>query len=278
MKRWLKISALVLILFAMVGCRKANQESKEPTKGKEPYNQVEGVTGTVKDSEFMVPQDAPSQGVEPQGDQAKNVIIALDAGHGGRFGGASHSGLVEKDLTLKMANYVKEYLENHYTGMEVYLVRNEDISLSNDVKEDLELRAEFAKNVGADVLVSLHFNASEEHTQKGAMVLVSHRENVSERSKELGSLILKEIESLGIKNNGNVTRNSNDLFDDAGKPLDYYAINRHCAARDIPGIIVEHCYMDNANDQQYIDSEEDLRALAKADAVGIAKYFGLAAK
>jgi N-acetylmuramoyl-L-alanine amidase len=110
------------------------------------------------------------------------------------------------------------------------------------------------------------------------MVLVSHQENVSEACKDLGESILGELTALGLVSNGTITRDSNDMFDDAGKPLDYYAINRHCAARDIPGIIVEHCFMDNATDEQFIDSEEDLRALAKADAVGIANYFGLAAK
>jgi len=36
--------------------------------------------------------------------------------------------------------------------------------------------------------------------------------------------------------------------------------------------------MDNSNDKNYIDSDEDLRALAKADAEGIAKFYGLIKK
>lgn len=215
---------------------------------------------------------------EPQGDFAQDVIIVLDAGHGGGFSGASYNGRNEKNLTLTMALYIKEYLEENYQGMEIFLVRDKDSALSGDVKEDLELRAQYAQDKDADVLVSLHFNASDAHDQSGAMVLISKQDNVTEASKELADKILLELEGLGITNNGAKKTDSNDLFDSNGKPLDYYAINRHCAARNIPGIIVEHCYMDNKGDECYIDSDEDLRALAEADAKGIASYFGLMPK
>lgn len=273
MKKWLKISVLGLALFALTGCSNAEKKDEVVTSVV-PTKQAEGESNSgSKDSDNTV-----DPVTEPEGDSGENVIIALDPGHGGGFGGASYDGRTEKVLTLTMANYVKEYLEENYTGMEIYLTREEDSALSGDVKEDLELRAQYAQDVNADVLVSLHFNASEDHTQQGSMVLVSHRENVSEASEELGISILEGLEALGLVSNGTVTRDSNDMFDDAGNPLDYYAINRHCAARDIPGIIVEHCFMDNATDEQFLDSEEDLRALAKADGVGIANYFGLAAK
>ena len=273
MRKWLKISVLGLALLALTACGSA-QKKDELVTGVVPTKQVEETSNKEEDDQ----NQGEDMTTEAEGDYAKNVIIALDPGHGGGFVGASYSGRNEKDLTLKMATYVKEYLEANYTGMEIYLTREEDSALSGDVKVDLEMRAQYAQDVNADVLVSLHFNASEDHSQKGSMVLVSHRENVSEASKELGNSILEEFETLGLVNNGTVTRNSNDMFDDAGNPLDYYAINRHCAARDIPGIIVEHCFMDNTTDQVYIDSEEDLRALAKADAVGIATFFGLAKK
>ncbi len=273
LRKWLKISVLGLALLALTACGSA-QKKDELVTGVVPTKQVEETSNKEEDDQ----NQGEDMTTEAEGDYAKNVIIALDPGHGGGFVGASYSGRNEKDLTLKMATYVKEYLEANYTGMEIYLTREEDSALSGDVKVDLEMRAQYAQDVNADVLVSLHFNASEDHSQKGSMVLVSHRENVSEASKELGNSILEEFETLGLVNNGTVTRNSNDMFDDAGNPLDYYAINRHCAARDIPGIIVEHCFMDNTTDQVYIDSEEDLRALAKADAVGIATFFGLAKK
>ncbi len=254
------------MLLALVGCASKKEGAEQTTHITTPTEQVnEGVAEN-------------SNAQEPQGDFAENVIIALDAGHGGGFSGASYNGLIEKKLTLTVANEIKSYLEENYTGMEVFLVRDKDSALSGDVAIDLEMRAEYAKSVNADVVVSLHFNASENHTQEGAMVFISHQENVTEISDELGHSILDELAALGIVDNGTRTRNSNDMFDEDGNPLDYYAINRHCAKRDIPGIIVEHCFMDNDNDQVFIESEEKLKELAKADAIGIANYYGLVKK
>lgn len=259
------------MLLALVGCSSKKEGAEETTHIATPTEQVN--EGVLENSQNQAQQDQ-----EPQGDFAENVIIALDAGHGGGFPGASYDGLVEKNLTLTLANEIKLYLEENYTGMEVYLVRDEDSTLSGDVAEDLEMRAEYAKSVNADALVSLHFNASDDHKQEGAMVLISHQENVTEVSEDLAHSILDELAALGIDDNGTRTRNSNDMFDEDGNPLDYYAINRHCAKREIPGIIVEHCFIDNANDQTFIENDEKLKELAKADAIGIANYYGLIKK
>ena len=56
-------------------------------------------------------------------------------------GGASANGLVEKNLTLKIAQYCKEELEK-YAGVTVYMTR------STDVAVDLEERVQKAKNWG----------------------------------------------------------------------------------------------------------------------------------
>lgn len=271
LRKLIKIGCIGFMLLTLVGCSSKKEGAQETTHIATPTEQVnDNVNDGSKDQEPL--------NQEPQGDFAENVIIALDAGHGGGFSGASYDGLVEKNLTLTVANEIKSYLEENYTGMEVYLVRDKDSALSGDVAQDLEMRAEYAKSVSADALISLHFNASEDHSQQGAMVLISHQDNVTEVSDELAHSILDELAALGIADQGTRTRNSNDMFDEDGNPLDYYAINRHCAKRDIPGIIVEHCFMDNDSDKAFIKSEEKLKELAKADAIGIANYYGLAKK
>ena len=68
------------------------------------------------------------------------------------------------------------------------------------------------------------------------------------------------------------------MFDENGRAIDYYAINRHCAARGIPGIIVEQCYMDNEIDQVHVTTEEGLKELGEANARGIANYLELPLK
>lgn len=213
----------------------------------------------------------------PAVDVPRHVIV-LDPGHGGCYPGAEYNGRIEKELTLTVAGYVRDYLLENYSGVDVYLTRESDTALSSNLVEDLELRAEFAAQSGADALVSIHFNAADSHNHYGATVYVSNRAHVNPESSDLASEILGRLTALGLDDNGVQTRNSNDMVDDEGKPLDYYAINRHCAARNIPGIIVEHCFIDNPIDEPYLCDDNALKRLAKADAEGIAQYYGLIAK
>lgn len=208
-------------------------------------------------------------------DPGARIKIVLDPGHGGVHSGASYDGINEQDLNLKVALLCRNYLITHYSDVAVYMTRSTDRELDPTLKVDLEERARVAELANADALVSLHFNASDKHDLHGSIVYVSRRDNVNEESSLLGEQILGRLADLGLENHGISTRDSNDLFDKDGNPYDYYAINRHCASRDIPGIIVEHAYIDNEADRPFIDSEEDLAAIAEADALGIAAHFEL---
>lgn len=209
--------------------------------------------------------------------QAQKVIV-LDPGHGGSDPGAGYNGLVEKDLNLKVALYCKAYLEEHYSGMVVLLTRSSDVQLAHDeTGTDLRARCEYAAGVGADVMVSLHFNSAPGHTSRGALALISKQPAVTAASAALANSILAQLQALGLQNRGALITESSTLFD-ANGAMDYYAINRICANYGIPGIIVEHCFMDNAADAAFCDSEADLQKLGAADAIGIAAYLGLAAK
>lgn len=201
-------------------------------------------------------------------------VVVLDPGHGGKFTGAMYNGLIEKDVALKLAVYAKEYLETYYPQLSVHLTREEDMEFDAELAKDLENRVQLGKELGADVFVSLHLNASAAHNIQGAEVLCPHRENVKEESFFLANAILDELAELGLKRRGIVTRNSNDTVDENGNPVEYYAINRHAANRNMIGIIIEHCFMDNETDQKYLADDEALRRLAEADARGIAAYFG----
>ena len=223
--------------------------------------------------------DIPSPTKEPVSDTVQNpVIIVLDPGHGGKFDGAVYSGLVEKNMTFYLANYLKEYLLENYKDIEVYMTRESDIALDEDIVKELEIRAIIAKEKNADYFISLHFNASEDHSQIGASVYASRRSNVTEASQGLAKAILVELVKYGLKDHGIGLRASSDHFDTDGSALDYYAVLRHNAARDIPAVIVEHCFMDNPADREFIDTDEKLEALAEADARGIAEYLQLVHK
>ncbi|MDR0273302.1 MAG: N-acetylmuramoyl-L-alanine amidase family protein [Clostridiales bacterium] len=81
-------------------------------------------------------------------------IVVIDPGHGGSAPGASHNGIVEKDLVLSVSQMVMQLL-NADPFITAYTTRTDDtfVSLLN--------RAEFANDIGADLFVSIHANAAE---------------------------------------------------------------------------------------------------------------------
>ena len=285
-------SLLVLMLlssFILSGCSDNTPSGPKTMPAPDP-NAIYDVTESevIKDTTTIAPTAPdigdPNSGTDPDITDApevkpeKTYILVLDPGHGGNFIGAWYDDRIEKNLTLTMANYIKEYLLENYTGIEVYFTRDSDVALNGDIKIDLEQRAEVAKNYNADFFVSLHFNASEAHELNGATVYASFRDNVAEKSQGIAASILEQLVALGLKDNAVKTRKSQDYYAEDGSRLDYYAVIRHSAARDIPGVIVEHCFMDNEKDKQFMNTDEKLRDLAKADAVGIANYLELPKK
>lgn len=81
--------------------------------------------------------------------------VVLDAGHGGNDGGAVGNGIIEKDYTLKISQYIHERLDE--LGIENTMIRNDDetIEPNERVKKIVE-----PYGSGSDVLVvSNHINA-----------------------------------------------------------------------------------------------------------------------
>ncbi len=87
--------------------------------------------------------------------------VVLDAGHGGSNTGAAGvvEGLYEKRLTLALARAVAQKLEAR--GVEVVMTRQDDRYLT------LRERVRRANHSGADVLMSIHLNASPTRAQRG---------------------------------------------------------------------------------------------------------------
>jgi N-acetylmuramoyl-L-alanine amidase len=102
----------------------------------------------------------------PRGDPAPGVlagrVIVLDPGHGGsRAGTVSLYGLREADVNLDVARRVAARLRA--AGATVHLTRDADIDLAppdSPLALDLAARAALADSVGADLLVSIHHNAT----------------------------------------------------------------------------------------------------------------------
>ncbi len=197
-------------------------------------------------------------------DAYDTLRIVIDPGHGGENLGGEYEDYTEKEMTIVVAEAMKEELEK-YEGVSVYLTRNGDQELS------LEERCEYAKSVDADFLFCLHFNLSEHHTLFGAECWVSaFGENYS-KGYAFASVEMELLQELGLYSRGIKTRLGS-------KGLDYYGIIRHATERDIPCVLIEHCHLDQDNDKPFYDHDDKLKAFGRLDATAVAKYFNLSSE
>lgn len=196
---------------------------------------------------------------------AESIVVVIDPGHGGKNLGTDYLPIPEKAYTMVVAQHMKEALEK-YQNVKVYLTHTDDIDMS------LKERAEFAASVKADFLFSLHFNMSLSHDLYGSEVWVPSTGQLYSQGYSAANEFLMQFEEMGLFNRGIKTRIGSN-----GKS-DYYGIIRESSLRGIPAIIVEHCHVDNINDETYMQSPEMLKEFGVRDAEAVARYFGLVSK
>jgi N-acetylmuramoyl-L-alanine amidase len=106
-------------------------------------------------------------------------IVAIDPGHGGDDNGAHGAGgAVEKDLTLQVARRLKAAIESRI-GLRVLLTREGDEAVP------IDRRTALANNNKADLLISLHANASLRPSSRGAQVLSLGLDDYKDRARGL---------------------------------------------------------------------------------------------
>lgn len=200
-------------------------------------------------------------------------VVVLDPGHGGIFDGAVYEGRYERQLNLTTAIACKNYLEANYEGVVVYLTRSTDQATADNLTDDIYNRAVFARQMGAVLVASLHYNASGDHAASGVEVYASFDPRVGDESQALASVLVNQLVSYtGLPNRGVRYRYYDETGVDQSKG-DYYGIIRYSSGFGIPAVLVEHCCMDH--DTWCVDSEEDLIQFGIQDAIAIARYLGL---
>ncbi|TQS72487.1 AMIN domain-containing protein [Rhodobacteraceae bacterium] len=120
--------------------------------------------GSAESALWDLPQPARvAQPINRQ-DGTRNVVVALDPGHGGRDPGAEAGPTTEAIVVLTFARELKERLSR--AGIEIVMTREDNRFVS------LEDRLTRARSAGADLFISLHADALENSTQTGAAVYV----------------------------------------------------------------------------------------------------------
>jgi N-acetylmuramoyl-L-alanine amidase len=105
---------------------------------------------------------APVLAAAPAGYAWSELLVVLDAGHGGRDPGAvSPEGpeVLEKNIALAIVLLCRDKLEAE--GIPVILTRESDIALARKVQADLDVRTAAANDADASLFISIHVNSLE---------------------------------------------------------------------------------------------------------------------
>lgn len=193
-------------------------------------------------------------------------VVVIDPGHGGDNLGANHNGYVEKEINMVVAQAMYDELLK-YDNVEVYLTHT-------DMHKDMSLkeRAQFAAEKNADFLFCLHFNMSLNHNMFGTEVYISAFDKYYSQGMSFAKIQIEAMEELGLYSRGIKTRLTED------GDADYYGIIRESRELSVTCALIEHCHLDNINDEGYYETDEKLQMLGRADATAAAKYLGLSSE
>ncbi|OJF17590.1 MAG: N-acetylmuramoyl-L-alanine amidase CwlD [Bacillaceae bacterium G1] len=189
-------------------------------------------------------------------------VIVIDPGHGGPDGGAvSPTGLVEKDVALDVAFYLRDYLQQ--AGALVRMTREGDYDLarpqtrgySRRKTEDLKRRAAIVQESGADLVVSIHLNSFRNARYRGAQAFFSTKQ---EDSRRLAEAVQQEL----IASLGNTKRTAKKLDE-------IFLLNQS----PVPAVLVEIGFLSHQEEVQLLAQPEYQRKVAAAIYRGMLRFY-----
>lgn len=225
-------------------------------------------------------------------DAGRDVIVAIDAGHGGDDPGAiGRGGTQEKVVVLKIAQALARRIDAE-PGMKALLTR------SDDRRIDLRERFSKARRAGADIFISVHADANPKSNVTGSSVYVLNERGSSSEARFLAqqenAAELKGGISLGDKDKvtasvlmdlsqGATVDHSAKAAERVLAQLDRVGTVRKTQVQsanfmvlkspDIPSILVETAFISNPSEEKKLASASHQQAVADAIFKGVLDYF-----
>ncbi|WP_272889669.1 N-acetylmuramoyl-L-alanine amidase [Stutzerimonas stutzeri] len=237
----------------------------------------------------------PALKLPPLPSSKRDIIIAIDAGHGGEDPGAIGPGKAyEKNVVLQISKELQRQI-NAEKGFRAELVRTGDYFIP------LRKRTEIARKKGADLFVSIHADAAPRSSAYGASVFaLSDRGATSETARWLadsenrsdliggaGSVNLGEDQMLAgvlldlsmtaslasslnvgqkvLSNMGRITRLHKSRVEQAGFMV--------LKSPDIPSILVETGFISNPSEARKLQTASHQQSLARSIHSGVRQFF-----
>jgi N-acetylmuramoyl-L-alanine amidase len=227
------------------------------------------------------------------GGAGRDLIIAIDAGHGGKDPGATgRSGVREKDIVLQIARRLAKRIDQE-PGMRAFLVRDGDYFLS------LHQRVSRARMERADLFVSIHADAFRNRDARGSSVYIlsarrasseaarwlAEKENAADlvggvslddKDDMLASVLLDLSQSAAIdasQNVGDAVLQELRRVGRVHKTDVQRASFKVLTSPDIPSILVETAFISNPSEEKLLRTSAHQEALAAALMNGVRRYF-----
>lgn len=186
--------------------------------------------------------------------------VIIDAGHGGRDGGASaDDGTLEKALNLAVAKKLERLFSD--AGYKTVMTRTEDVALGDENSshkklDDLRARVELAKEYENAIFISVHMNKFPVPKYSGLCVYFS--------KKTAGSHALAEEVRMTVA--ASLQKENSRQIKGAGSEI-YVLYNAPCTA-----ILVECGFLSNPSELAMLKTEEYQSKIAACIFTGAANY------
>ncbi|MBO8128290.1 MAG: N-acetylmuramoyl-L-alanine amidase [Peptococcaceae bacterium] len=181
------------------------------------------------------------------------VKVCIDPGHGGGDPGATGNGLEEKDVTLKIARYLRNYLNRKYK-VSLLVTRTADETVT------LPQRTKLANDAGCELFVSIHVNAGGGTGFESYIYPAAGSKTVRYR-RIIHDEIAGYLRRLGITDRGKKTAN-------------FYVLRE----TRMSAVLLETLFIDRQEDVKWLKDETFLQNYAAAAGEGIAKALDLPVK
>ncbi|WP_297807720.1 N-acetylmuramoyl-L-alanine amidase [uncultured Methylophaga sp.] len=255
----------------------AKQEQKQETK-QTPAQQQQAKASEVKQNKVLPRRD---------------IVIAIDPGHGGQDPGAiGPRGTQEKDIVLSVAKRLAKLVDQE-PGMRSYLTRDKDVFIS------LRQRIRRAHENGADMFISIHADAFHKRSARGSSVYVLSERGASSEAAQIladrenaadlaGGISLEDKDDLlaSVLLDLSQTASLEASLEVANTVLSGLKRVGHVHKKqvesaafvvlkspDIPSVLVETAFISNPDEEKRLRTSAHQSKLAHAMMVGIRNYF-----
>ena len=223
----------------------------------------------------------------------RDVVIAIDAGHGGVDPGATGAGGThEKNITLAVARDLAKLIDKQ-PGMRVVLTRNSDVFIP------LQQRYQKAREAKADLFVSIHADAYASGDARGSSVWIlsprgasseaarwlADRENradlvggvsLDNKDNTLAAVLLDLSQGATLQASDAVAARVLHALAQIGPTHRGYVEKANFVvlrSPDVPSILVETAFITNPAEEKRLESPTQRRKLAVAILAGVHDYF-----